>query len=50
VSKQILLSNLQAGGFDAQLVNLRIGQEEEEYGSISWKNRPLSKVLSRCSG
>jgi hypothetical protein len=45
VSKQILLSNLQAGGFDAQLVNLRIGQEEEEYGSISWKNRPLSKVL-----
>lgn len=44
VSKQILLSNLQAAGFDAQLVNLRQGDYQEEYGKIIWRNTEYSKV------
>jgi hypothetical protein len=42
-SKQILLSNLQAGGFDAQLVDLRAGDYQEEYGEVNWKGMTLSK-------
>ena len=34
LSKQLLLSNLQAGGFDAQLVNLKQGDFEEVYGEV----------------
>jgi hypothetical protein len=44
VSKQILLSNLQAAGFDAQLVDLRQGNCQEEYGRIIWRNTEYSKV------
>ncbi|MFB2924330.1 MULTISPECIES: radical SAM protein [Aerosakkonema] len=43
LSKQVLLAHLQAGGFDAQLVNLRAGDYEEEYGSVTWKGINLSK-------
>ncbi|MGB3511816.1 MAG: hypothetical protein WBA93_21785 [Microcoleaceae cyanobacterium] len=38
------MSNLQAGGFDAQLVNLKDGDYEEEYGTVSWKGTSLSKT------
>jgi len=44
ISKQILLSNLQAAGFDAQLINLRQGDYQEEYGKITWRNTEYSKV------
>jgi hypothetical protein len=44
VSKQILLSNLQAAGFDAQLVDLRQGNYQEEYGRTIWRNTEYRKV------
>ena len=43
LSKQVLLASLQAGGFDAQLVNLRSGDYEEEYGTVMWKGMLISK-------
>ena len=43
LSKQVLLASLQGGGFDAQLVNLRDGTYEEEYGTVTWKGMLLSK-------
>ncbi len=45
LSKQILLSNLQAGGFDAELVNLRQGDCEEVYGEVVWKGMTLQKII-----
>lgn len=45
VSKQILLSELEAGGFDVELVNLKAGEEEIECGSVRWRGKRLSKVL-----
>ncbi|MBD2185574.1 radical SAM protein [Aerosakkonema funiforme] len=42
-SKQILLAHLQALGFDAQLVDLRDGDCEEEYGEVIWRGMRLSK-------
>ncbi|MGB7272093.1 MAG: hypothetical protein WBC69_02275, partial [Geitlerinemataceae cyanobacterium] len=45
ISKQILISQLQSGGFDAQLVNLREGDEEEEYDRVEWGGQTLKKVL-----
>ncbi|WP_199315588.1 radical SAM protein [Aerosakkonema funiforme] len=45
-SKQILLANLRAGGFDAQLVDLRADDYEEEYGEVTWRGIPLSKRYS----
>lgn len=44
-SKQILLSHLQAGGFDAQLVNFKLGNEEEEFGTVTWRGIPLIKKI-----
>nr|VFK35327.1 MAG: hypothetical protein BECKMB1821I_GA0114274_11119 [Candidatus Kentron sp. MB]VFK77137.1 MAG: hypothetical protein BECKMB1821H_GA0114242_110211 [Candidatus Kentron sp. MB] len=44
VSKQILLSNLRAAGFDARLINLREGDYQEEYGRAIWRNTKYSKV------
>jgi hypothetical protein len=44
ISKQILLSNLQAGGFDAQLINLRNGDYQGEFGQVTWKGTELTKV------
>lgn len=46
VSKQILISNLRAGGFDAQLVDLKNGSYEEEYGEVIWGDRILRKILT----
>ncbi|MGB3560978.1 MAG: hypothetical protein WBA24_20755, partial [Geitlerinemataceae cyanobacterium] len=45
ISKQILISQLQSGGFDAQLVNLRDGDEEEEYHQVEWGGQTLKKIL-----
>ncbi|OAD22689.1 radical SAM domain protein [Candidatus Thiomargarita nelsonii] len=45
VSKQALIPQLQAGGFDVELVNLKAGNEEEVYGQISWNNGTLFKLL-----
>lgn len=42
-SKQILLSNLQAGGFDAQLVNLQLGNDSEEIGTVMWRGKSHTK-------
>ncbi len=44
ISKQILLSNLQGFGFKTQLINLRKGLYQEEYGKVSWRNTDLSKI------
>jgi hypothetical protein len=43
VSKQVLLAHLQAGGFDAQLVNLQVGNDSEEYGTVTWRGKRLTK-------
>ncbi|HLO48205.1 MAG TPA: radical SAM protein [Kamptonema sp.] len=43
ISKQVLLASLQAGGFDAQLVNLQAGNESEEYGTVTWREKALTK-------
>lgn len=46
VSKQILLADLRSRGFDAQLVNLRDGADDEEvYGYVDWKGMRLTKTL-----
>ncbi|MFB2970489.1 radical SAM protein [Aerosakkonema sp. BLCC-F183] len=42
-SKQVLMASLQAGGFDAQLVDLRVGDYVEEYGTVTWRGEKLTK-------
>jgi hypothetical protein len=44
ISKQVLLADLQARGFDAQLVNLKQGNDEVEYGKVVWGGDELHKV------
>lgn len=44
ISKQILISNLQGGGFNAQLVNMKDDTYQEKYGEITWKGRKLDKI------
>ena len=41
-SKQVLMGNLQAGGFDVELVNLRNGDHKEDIGEIYWKDMKLT--------
>ncbi len=43
ISKQVLLSNLQAGGFETKFINLRDGDYEENYGRITWRDIELTK-------
>ncbi|MBD2385989.1 radical SAM protein [Cylindrospermum sp. FACHB-282] len=45
LSKQILMSNLEAGGFDPHLVNLKIGSDQETYGEVKWGGITLTKTL-----
>lgn len=45
ISKQILLANWLAGGFDAERVNLKEDSKEEELGSVQWKGMILRKVI-----
>ncbi len=44
ISKQVLLADLQAKGFDAQLVNLKSGNDQVEYGKVIWGGDELTKV------
>jgi hypothetical protein len=44
ISKQVLIPDLQAGGFDAQLVNLRDDNYSEEFGEVFWKGMILRKT------
>ncbi|CAC5342920.1 MULTISPECIES: radical SAM protein [Planktothrix] len=44
ISKQVLIPDLQAGGFDARLVNLRDDNYSEEFGEIVWKGITLRKT------
>jgi hypothetical protein len=46
LNKQMLLAHLQSGGFDAQLIHLRDGEYEEEFGQVEWKGMTLKKVYS----
>lgn len=45
ISKQVLMSNLEAGGFDVRLYNLKQGDDEEEYGEVTWKGVRLRKAM-----
>ncbi len=45
VSKQILIPLLLAGGFDVEMINLKDGNEEIEYGTVIWRDMKLTKVL-----
>jgi hypothetical protein len=42
-SKMILMSSLQAAGFDARLVDLRKGDYQEVYGTTTWRGTTLIK-------
>jgi hypothetical protein len=44
ISKQILLSSLQGLGFETQLINLRKGHYQEEYGKVNWRNTKIAKI------
>lgn len=44
LSKQVLMADLQAGGFDAQLVNLKAGDCQEPFGEVTWKGMNLTKA------
>ncbi|MEB3232191.1 MAG: hypothetical protein VKJ64_14370 [Leptolyngbyaceae bacterium] len=44
LSKQVLIADLQAGGFDARLVNLKAGDARERFGEIIWNNMRLTKA------
>lgn len=44
ISKQVLIPDLKAGGFDAQLVNLRDDNYSEEFGEVYWKGMTLRKT------
>lgn len=44
LSKQVLMADLQAGGFDAQLVNLKAGDCREPFGEVTWKGINLTKA------
>ena len=44
ISKQVLLADLQEGGFDAQLVNLKAGDNQEPFGEVIWKDMKLTKA------
>jgi hypothetical protein len=44
ISKQVLVPDLRAGGFDAQLVNLRDANYSEVFGEVEWKGMTLRKT------
>ncbi len=45
-SKQVLISGLQEGGFDAHLINLKKGDKTTEFGNVRWKGTDLTKAYS----
>lgn len=38
------MSNLEAGGFEVELFNLKDGTNEEEFGQVNWKGMTLRKM------
>lgn len=44
ISKQVLMANLEAGGYDVHLYNLKQGSDEVDYGEVLWKNVRLTKM------
>ena len=44
VSKQILLAQIRAGGFDTELINLKRGDDEMPFGEIVWRDKQLTKI------
>jgi hypothetical protein len=46
ISKQVLMSSLEAGGYAVRLYNLKQGDDEEEYGAVEWKGVKLRKVMA----
>ncbi len=44
ISKQILMANLEAAGFNTHLYNLKNGDTVYEYGKASWGGKELTKV------
>ena len=45
VSKQVLIPQLIAGGFDTHLFNLKDGENETSFGTVTWRGSNLNKVL-----
>ncbi len=45
VSKQILMPQLMAAGFDVEMVNLKHGDQEIETGQVRWRDKSLTKIL-----
>ena len=45
ISKQVLMSNLEAGGFEVRLYNLKAGDWEHAYGEVPWKDGKLIKAM-----
>jgi len=45
VSKQILLPQVESCGYQAELINLKEGDEEIEFGTVVWRDKTLTKVL-----
>ncbi|NEO98931.1 MAG: hypothetical protein F6K58_09690 [Symploca sp. SIO2E9] len=43
ISKQVLISHLQAGGFKTKFINLRDGDYTENYGKKIWRGIELTK-------
>ncbi|NER37941.1 MAG: radical SAM protein [Oscillatoria sp. SIO1A7] len=43
ISKLVLISNLQAGGFETKFINLRDGDYTEDYGRKTWRGIELTK-------
>ncbi|OSO94229.1 radical SAM protein [Cylindrospermopsis raciborskii CENA303] len=44
ISKQILIANLEAGGFEVELFNLKNGTQQEQFGETIWKGMTLQKI------
>lgn len=44
LSKQVLMADLQAGGFDAQLFNLKDGDYAEPFGEVTWNGTRMTKT------
>jgi hypothetical protein len=44
VSKQILLAQLLASGYEASLVNLKDSEREHVYGTVEWRGQTLRKI------
>ncbi len=42
--KQILAAQLEAGGFEVRLFNLKEGRAESSYGEVTWRGRSLTKI------